>query len=74
MPHINDAKYAKLGGSGAINDREDSFHGGPQDNDGWYSQFGGTAHWNDDAMTWLATQGATGGHINDRFFIHWTAD
>lgn len=74
MPHINDAKYAKLGGTGHISDLQDTFHGGPQDNDGWYAEFGGTEQWNDDAMTWLAAspQDAIGGHINDRFFDYWT--
>lgn len=75
MPHINDAKFAKLGGTGAIDDREDATTGGPQSNDGWYTTYGGTADINDDAMDWLAAvpQSATGGHINDRFFDYWTS-
>jgi len=71
MPHINDLKYAALGGTGAMNDLELAANvGGATVNDGWYATFAGGTQYSDDALAYFDTLPPE--QRNDAEYAFWT--
>lgn len=84
MPHVNDLKLAKLGGTSVdqIDDLEIKFlHGlgasSDQVNNAWAEVFRtvlgptATGNFNTDALAWLGVQGTTSPNLSDAWAEYW---
>jgi hypothetical protein len=78
MSHRNDDKYAAFAPEGPpahMDDLEDLWHGGPQDNDGWFAFFqtyGATSeNYNDAAYEFLIARGMTAAALPDMWAEFW---